>query len=455
MRYLGVLKVVTDCLAQVHIKELGRNLTIWAEDVDTDQRHLKDVISQGHAIHPPADICPIVVVGLETPDATTPSHVRWTAAARTQTAAVISPAGLAMFGGDGSEALERLCYSRHRVHGRCAGYLHWCVNADTGRREQVFVVDTRAEEDRVARARDAAAAVDVRRRRRACFEMTATVSRNDVPLRPQRPRRAGAPQEDIGLPRPAQPRMDSQRSASTRPIRVPLRRIESTQSEQRAEPAADRQVMFTHAPDVLSPDVFYLDYYRPYWLDPERTIVNPDFDAFSGRILDIKNGHDDAVEYFHRRMEQRLGRGFPIVTVPPSNPTEGPSGIARLGQRLAANGRIDTTGCLERNRHIRSAAREGGDRRSAERTRSIEVTRTDTISGRRVLLLDDVITTGNTLSDCQRLLSAAGAASVTCAALGKTSREPAIKWGAVNCVLFDMDMTLVDRDMVGSCVWGG
>lgn len=41
------------------------------------------------------------------------------------------------------------------------------------------------------------------------------------------------------------------------------------------------------------------------------------------------------------------------------------------------------------------------------------------VEGRRVLLIDDVVTTGSTLSECARTLRTAGAADVVCAALAR------------------------------------
>ena len=47
--------------------------------------------------------------------------------------------------------------------------------------------------------------------------------------------------------------------------------------------------------------------------------------------------------------------------------------------------------------------------------------RADMLCGRRILLIDDVITTGATLSECSRVLRAAGAFSVVCATIASTT----------------------------------
>ena len=53
----------------------------------------------------------------------------------------------------------------------------------------------------------------------------------------------------------------------------------------------------------------------------------------------------------------------------------------------------------ERQKNVRSAF-------------SVEATRLDRLEGRHVVLIDDVITTGSTISACTKTLLAAGAASV-------------------------------------------
>ena len=63
------------------------------------------------------------------------------------------------------------------------------------------------------------------------------------------------------------------------------------------------------------------------------------------------------------------------------------------------------------SQHIRTLEREYG-------------TRFFTMEGKRLLLIDDIVTTGSTLSECCRVLLTAGAQSVVCAALATPRKNP-------------------------------
>jgi ComF family protein len=65
------------------------------------------------------------------------------------------------------------------------------------------------------------------------------------------------------------------------------------------------------------------------------------------------------------------------------------------------------------------------DRRANLRGASFTVSRPGAIAGRRVLLVDDVITTGATARACARALKSAGAAHVTVLTLARVDRRAA------------------------------
>jgi predicted amidophosphoribosyltransferase len=179
-----------------------------------------------------------------------------------------------------------------------------------------------------------------------------------------------------------------------------------------------------------SSEVFYLgNYYSP---------SNPKFkaDSFSKTILDIKapmsrdmtaarlprrlQNMKRAVEYFRSQLDSLLGKGFSIAIVPPSKSGPNRSGLPALAQQLAANGRIDASQCLVRHTDI-PAQHEGGSRDFGRHLATIRVEHVELVRGKRVLLLDDVGTTGTSLGACTKLLLDAGASAVKCAALGRTS----------------------------------
>lgn len=101
-------------------------------------------------------------------------------------------------------------------------------------------------------------------------------------------------------------------------------------------------------------DIVVYSNYHKYWLDKERKIKNPLFDVFSGKILDLKEGKAAAIQYFYNLINMEICQGVTICVVPSSNSEKVITGISRLGEMLASNGRINKVYFLRRNRSIKS-----------------------------------------------------------------------------------------------------
>ena len=165
-------------------------------------------------------------------------------------------------------------------------------------------------------------------------------------------------------------------------------------------------------------DIIVYSNYHKYWLDRDLQIKNPLFDVFSGKILDLKNGSDAAIDYFYNLIDSEICKGVTICVVPSSNSEKTITGMTRLGEKLASNGRFNKVDYLLRKQTIDKLA-SGGDRRIYVHYESIEPNPELRITGDVILLMDDVTTTGNSLYACKDILLAYGAEHVEMFALGK------------------------------------
>jgi predicted amidophosphoribosyltransferase len=163
-------------------------------------------------------------------------------------------------------------------------------------------------------------------------------------------------------------------------------------------------------------ELMYCGEYQPYRKHGEK---NPNFNVYSGFLLDLKENQTGAVERFHTSLEKIVAPDIPVAIVPSHDPAKTTSGLRALAQKLAASDRIDATSCLVRTKKIDKLA-HGGDRSIEVHLASIVVANPKLIQGRDVLLLDDVTTSGNSLEACRQLLMKAGANRVQKLALGKT-----------------------------------
>lgn len=60
-------------------------------------------------------------------------------------------------------------------------------------------------------------------------------------------------------------------------------------------------------------DIVVYSNYHKYWLDRERKIKNPLFDVFSGKILDLKEGKQSAINYFYNILNEEICDGVLVV----------------------------------------------------------------------------------------------------------------------------------------------
>lgn len=168
------------------------------------------------------------------------------------------------------------------------------------------------------------------------------------------------------------------------------------------------------------PDIFYLGVYQPLTGECEGYF---DFTEYSSGILALKNCDSEAINYFADCIYYNLANDFDcILVVPPHYSSNNNSGIKILSQKIANKHKlIDGTSCLIRHKPIDRLA-TGGNRSLEMHLQSIKLVNQPIIQGKKLLLLDDISTTGNSLKACKELLKSSGATTVKCFVLGKTIR---------------------------------
>ena len=168
-------------------------------------------------------------------------------------------------------------------------------------------------------------------------------------------------------------------------------------------------VIYSNSFDDL-PDMYMLGFYHPadfaYDGDGCKFPQNPDFNDFSSIILELKNENNEdyekAIDHFLCHLSKILSRVEDILIVTP--PTK--SGIKDLAERLAYENNmfVNLTGCKNN---------EG----------LINLSENNSIIGKKVILLDDVVTSGKTMRSCKSELLRLGVTKVKCIALGRTYRD--------------------------------
>jgi hypothetical protein len=167
---------------------------------------------------------------------------------------------------------------------------------------------------------------------------------------------------------------------------------------------------------VLNREGFRSSFIALGWYIPGKACV---WSRYSASIRFAKDGKERYIDLFARYLDQVIKPGAVLVAVPPHQ--EGSfCAMRRISKMLAFQGRIDVTSCLMRKNVVVQASHGKTKRNVEKHVTSIMVQSPGRICRQHLLLLDDVVTTGSSMLACKYLLLQAGAASVTCLALGRT-----------------------------------
>ncbi|WP_162875572.1 phosphoribosyltransferase [Sphingomonas crusticola] len=174
-----------------------------------------------------------------------------------------------------------------------------------------------------------------------------------------------------------------------------------------------------HQDEIDGIEIATLGAFKPWGLHKDEGGDGASYPEHSGRILDVKSGQEAGLHYFIDFMAPRIRTPGVIAIVPSSDPTKTGPGIRKLAKRLAGLTPLyDATAALIR--HTKIARLAPGVRRDIRvHLDSIAVKSPQLIVGERVFLLDDVLSSGNSMLACRRLLEDAGASDVICMALGR------------------------------------
>ena len=132
--------------------------------------------------------------------------------------------------------------------------------------------------------------------------------------------------------------------------------------------------------------------------------------------------------YLARTISEELGGKFDTVTYVPTHPlrvfSRGFDQSRLLAKEVCRIWQVRPETLLKKQRYNKAnSSLQGSARRRANVLGAYRPVKNARIQGKRILLIDDIITTGSTLSECARVLLDAGAETVYCATLAATEKK--------------------------------
>jgi predicted amidophosphoribosyltransferase len=156
--------------------------------------------------------------------------------------------------------------------------------------------------------------------------------------------------------------------------------------------------------------------YHKKWLNG---MPNPFHAGISELVIQLKDKDKHAIQCLAAEILNKLPNFDVICSMPSSNAAETNNGIRMAAQLIATHlGIVDGTGCLFRK--ITRSKSSGGNRDNLSQFDSLEVRQEHLLTGKKILLLDDVTTSGGSLVVGAEMLEQAGAKTVLKYALAAT-----------------------------------
>lgn len=130
----------------------------------------------------------------------------------------------------------------------------------------------------------------------------------------------------------------------------------------------------------------------------------------AARLQEKTDGNFDLITWVPASAFHRLQRGFDQSEM--------------MAQTVSGCLGIPARKLLKKRRHTRTQSRiSDASHRRANVLNAFKTVKDPAIEGKCVLLIDDVITTGATLSECSRVLRLAGASKIVCATFAATNKS--------------------------------